>query len=204
MSVLVYLNFKGIKKEKELNKTIRNLSDTVKYFDGLSRYYWGLLKFNSKYSGYSFNKAGDVKSYNITEDTSKSSPINFSSIFKGNKYSLVLRYTEIGCDECSSLTVKKLIKLKQQHPDLPIYAFVDFTNYDSYLQWRKVGEIDFPVFYVKKGAFAFDKDCSQYSYIFTVGGDGTASNFFIPNSGITSPLEDYFDHISEKIPRFQH
>ena len=93
------------------------------------------------------------------------------------------------------MTIKKLNELRSLHPDLAIYAFVDFTNYDAYLQWRKFGNINFPVYYLKSGGIAFDKDCKDYSYLFMVDNNSRASNFFIPNSGMPAALDLYFQHI---------
>jgi hypothetical protein len=93
------------------------------------------------------------------------------------------------------MTINKLNELQSLHPDLPIYALVDFTNYDSYLQWRKVGKINFPVYYLKKGGIAFDKDCKEYSYLFMVDNNSITSNCFIPNSGMPTVLDYYFEYI---------
>jgi|GEM_PF-6048241 len=195
--ISIFGYFNAAKKSRTQGEKINSLADTIRYVNGLNQYYLELLKFDITSSNFSFkNKL--IKAYDITADTNKSTAVNINSLFEKNKYTLILRYTQIGCDECSSLTVKKIEELRKMHPDLPVYAFVDFTNYDSYLQWRKVGEIDFPVFYVKKGAIDFDKDCTDYSYVFLVNKDGIASDFFIPNSGIPNILEYYFNNIYKK------
>jgi len=196
-SISLFLYFTSATKISSQYVKINSLADTVRYVNGLNQYYSELLKFNIKSSDFSF-KNELIKAHDITADTNKATLININSLFGKSKYSLVLRYTQIGCDECSGLTVKKLEALRKAHPDLPIYAFVDFTNYDSYLQWRKVGEIDFPVFYVKKGGIPFDQNCNDYSYLFLVNKAGIASNFFIPNSGIPDILAYYFDHVYKR------
>jgi hypothetical protein len=170
------------------------LTDSILVLNDANRYYSDLLKFKIKSSDHPLEK-DDVKLYDITQDTSKSTPLSLSSLIRKNKFNLILRYTEIGCNECSSMTIKKLNQLQQLHPDLPIYALVDFTNYDSYLQWRKVGKINFPVYYLKKGGIAFDKDCEEYSYLFMVDNNSSTSKFFIPNSGMPAVLDYYFDNL---------
>jgi hypothetical protein len=195
ISFIFYINYS--RKVKIKNERINLLTDSISYINGVNGYYSGLLKIKMKLSNITLDD-NSIKVYDITADTNKSNPVKISSILGKNNHSLILRYTQIGCNECSSLTVKKLKTLRKLHPDLAIYAFVDFTNYDSYLQWRKVGEIDFPVFYVKKQNFPFDKDCNEYSYVFLVNKDGVASDFFVPNSGHPDMLDYFFDNIYKK------
>jgi hypothetical protein len=184
------------REQKKLQAKINDfkvLTDSILVLNDANQYYSDLLKFEIKSSNHQFEK-DDIELYNITQDTTKSTPQSLNSLIKGNKFSLILRYTEIGCNECSSITIKKLNQFKSLHPHLPIYVLVDFSNYDSYLQWRKVGKINFPVYYLKKGGIAFDKDCREYSYLFMINDKSSASKFFIPNSGMPQVLDYYFDN----------
>ncbi|MDF2476873.1 MAG: hypothetical protein K0S24_2356 [Sphingobacterium sp.] len=192
--IFVALYYRGQKKLQAKINDFKALTDSILVLNDANRYYSDLLKFEIKSSDYPFEK-DDIKLFNITQDTSKSTSQSLNSLIKGNKFSLILRYTEIGCNECSSITIKKLNQLKSLRPDLSIYALVDFSNYDSYLQWRKVGKINFPVYYLKKGGIAFDKDCRDYSYLFMIDDKSSASKFFIPNSGMPMVLDYYFDNL---------
>jgi len=192
-----FLIFNSTKKISIKNERISYLKDSISYINGVNEYYHHLLKTKMKLSNLTLNDKL-IKVYDITIDTNKSAFIRIGSIIGKNRHSLILRYTEIGCGECSSLTVKKLKALRNKHPDLPVYAFVDFTEYDSYLQWRKVGEIDFPVFLVKKDDLPFDKDFQNYSYVFLVNNDGVATDFFVPNSGYPDLVDYFFENIYKK------
>jgi len=195
--IFILLYLRDIKNLQSQKDKVMVMADSVRYLSDANRYYSDLVKFGNKSSEYSLENK-DMKVYDISQDTTKSIPVAFNTIIKQNRYSLILRYTEIGCNECSDLTIKKLNKLHQLRPDLPIYALVDFTNYDSYLQWRKIGVIDFPVFFLKKGGIVFDNDCKEFSYLFMVDNRCVASSFFIPNSGMPFVLDDYFESIHKK------
>jgi hypothetical protein len=195
--IVSFFNFNSQKRIRSENKGLIYLKDSIRYINGVNEYYAGLLLTKMKLSNLTLNDK-QIKVYDITADTIKSRPIKISSLLGKNKHTLILRYTQIGCDECSSLTVKKLKALRKKHPDLPVYAFVDFSDYDSYLQWRKVGEINFPVFFIKKENLPFDKDCKNYSYLFLVNKDGVVSDFFVPNSGYPQMVDYYFENIYKK------
>ncbi|WP_143305758.1 hypothetical protein [Chitinophaga vietnamensis] len=181
------INTKKFEAEKKANAI---LNDSIRYVNGANRYYSDLLEFKIKYSNSLINKVG-IKAYDISADTAKLLQTNIHSLIVRSKCSLFLRYTEIGCNECSNLTIEKLKVLNHAHPELPIYILVDFTNYDAYLQWRKVADVNFPVFFVKKGEIAFDEGCNNYSYLFLADNRETAYNFFIPNSRMPDLLDYY-------------
>ncbi|TWF33938.1 hypothetical protein FHW36_111129 [Chitinophaga polysaccharea] len=202
---MTYLSFFGVifflswllitaKKLDTQRRQNVSLNDSIRYVNGANRYYLDLMEFKMKYSNSLVNK-DEIKAYDISRDTAKSIPINIHSLITRSRQSLFLRYTEIGCNECSSLTIKKLKQLSQDHPELPIYVLTDFTNYDAYLQWRKLAEVNFPVFYVKKGEITFDEGCNEYSYLFLTDNREIAYDFFIPNSQMSGLLDYYLNNI---------
>lgn len=125
-------------------------------------------------------------------------PKGVKSLFTGGRKKIVIRYTEIGCNSCSDITFS-LIKKYKLIDNFDILILVDFSDFEYYLKWRKISEIDYPVFWVKKGDLPFQIEQKNSSYLFTINpGNLMVNDFFIPNSLLKSYINDYLLSIASK------
>jgi curved DNA-binding protein CbpA len=122
----------------------------------------------------------------------------FGSMLTEKRKKLIIRYTEIGCNSCSDSTIRAISSNKNIREFFDIIFFVDFSNYDAYLKWRKIAEISDPVFWVEKGSLPFTLEGSNDSYLYTVDEYSKPGNFFVPNSRLPNYINIYLTHISKK------
>lgn len=124
-------------------------------------------------------------------------PTPLTYLFK--KKTMIIRYTEIGCNSCTDSTFKILKKYTKLNTQYNILVLVDFSNYDAYLKWTKVSEINYPVYWLKKGSLPFKIESENSSYIFTVNALPEVNNFFVPNSRFSEYIENYFFSIESTL-----
>jgi len=122
----------------------------------------------------------------------------FGAILAEKKKKLIIRYTEIGCNSCSDSTIQAIGNNKRLREFFDIVFFVDFSNYDAYLKWRKIAGITDPVFWVEKGSLPFTLEKLNDSYIYTIDEYSKPGNFFMPNSRLPYFINTYLSHISKK------
>lgn len=125
-------------------------------------------------------------------DEEKRSPLPLTYLFNNKKRNMIIRYTEIGCNSCADSTFKVIKKYTKFNTLYNIVVLVDFSNYDAYLKWAKVSEINYPVYWLKKGSLPFKIESENSSYIFTVNVLPEVDNFFVPNSRFSEYIENYF------------
>jgi gamma-glutamyltranspeptidase len=77
-----------------------------------------------------------------------------------------------------------------------VFVLVDFTDYESYIKWRKISEITEKVLWLKKGTLPFHIEREKTSYLFVADQEGNASSFFIPNSKYNDYLRMYFKRLA--------
>jgi hypothetical protein len=135
-----------------------------------------------------------VNAYEM-KDRGKSSPINLLSILKTGKKKLILRYTEIGCNACADSSFRLIRGMKNLKDKYETLVLVDFTDYNYYLKWKKIGDISEKILWVKKGDLPFLLEDRNLSYLFVVNSDLVASSFFVPNSLFTKPLNSYLSNL---------
>jgi hypothetical protein len=129
------------------------------------------------------------------EDVEKQTPIDINSIIASGKKKLIIRYTEIGCNSCTDSTFKFIRKNKSLLNMYEILVLVDFTNYEYFLKWKKISEMNEKVLWLKKGSLSFALEKENISYIFLVGNDKKVSSIFIPNSNFPSYLKNYLNNL---------
>ncbi|GAO41953.1 hypothetical protein FPE01S_01_09660 [Flavihumibacter petaseus NBRC 106054] len=131
-----------------------------------------------------------VLAYHL-KDGKRQQPFRLSELATGNKRKLIIRYTEIGCNQCADKVVSLIKSNKGIERDYETIVLVDFSNYDSYLKWRKISEVDFPVFWVKKGDMPYGVEKDNNSYVFVLNPNAAATSFFIPDSRFESYIATY-------------
>lgn len=182
-----------IKTNEALFKKVKDSIDMIQY----ANYYLstqfdisfteGNLKYDIK----------NLKLYSLKNDKPQFERV-FGSMLTEKKKKLIIRYTEIGCNSCSDSTIRAISNNKGLREVFDIIFFVDFSNYDAYLKWRKIAEITDPVFWVEKGSLPFTLEKLNDSYIYTIDEYSKPDNFFVPNSRLPYFINTYLSHISKK------
>lgn len=165
------------------------------------------LNFQQEYLLKLINNSGkeDNKIHNFNNieyfeilDGNKKSANPLTGLINSGKKKIFIRYTEIGCNSCADSTFKYLSKYKSLSNQYDIIVLVDFSNIDAYLKWKKVAEILYPIFWVKKGQLPFEIEKENHSYIFTVNKNSEVNNFFIPDSKFPKFIDTYFKNLELK------
>jgi len=180
-----------------LVNNVTALKDSIDKIIPRSEYMANLInvEFTENKQVYSFDSS---KAYRLV-DGSHEFYKYANHIFKEGRKKLILRYTEIGCNSCADSTILFLKRHKKIATNYDILILVDFTNYDAYLKWRKISEIDFPVLWVQKGELPFEIEQHNSSYLFTVNSSLEVDDFFIPNSMVPAFIHKYLNSIESKI-----
>jgi hypothetical protein len=206
ITVLILIVFSGaivamfaftINSKTLLSKNVSHLRDSINTLNSKSEYMTRLIdvEFTENSQVYSFDS---IKAYRLIDGKQQFfKPLN--NIFREGRKKIVLRYTEIGCNPCADSTIRFLNQHKKILANYDVLVLVDFSNYDAYLKWRKISEVDFPVLWVQKGELPFEIEQHNSSYLFTVNSSLTVNNFFIPNSMISAFIHAYLNSIESKI-----
>jgi len=198
--ILYYKTLSKLNKKEQIIKTNETLFKKVK--DSIDMIQYANYYLNSQFD-ISFTENNlkydlkNIKLYGLKNDKPQFERF-FGSILTEKKKKLIIRYTEIGCNSCSDSTIRAIGNNKELREVFDIMFFVDFSNYDAYLKWRKITEITDPVFWVEKGSLPFTLEKLNDSYIYTIDEYSKPDNFFVPNSRLPYFINTYFSHISKK------
>ncbi len=118
-----------------------------------------------------------------------------SSVLSKDTCNLIVRYTEIGCNACADSVIATLKKKSTIMKKYKVIFLVDFSNFDSYIKWKKISEINYPIYWAAKGSLPFKLEQNNLSYLFTVDKLKKVSNYFLPNSKFPSIIDIYIDAI---------
>lgn len=195
-SVIFGFFYKNFNSTKKTESNISAFTDSINYLKYQKTYLTDLLNVATIENGHTY-KFDSTKVFDL-RDREKQFFKLFCAMCKTKKEHLVVRYTEIGCDACSDSTFRYMKKYAKLDSMFDIIVLVDFTNYDSYLKWRKISEISCPIFWVKKGDLPFAIEEENASYIFTVNSALQVSNFFLPNSRFSNYIKNYFEKLELK------
>jgi hypothetical protein len=136
----------------------------------------------------------DILVYEI-DDVERKFPKKLTSIIKNGKKKLIIRYTEIGCNACTDSTFQQIRKTERLKDKFETIVLVDFTEYEYYLKWRKIADVQEKVLWLEKGRLPFEVEQENTSYMFIVGGDLKSTGMFVPNSLLTGYLKSYLQNI---------
>ena len=198
--ILYYKTLSKLNKKEQIIKTNETLFKKVK--DSIDMIQYANYYLNSQFD-ISFTENNlkydleNIKLYGLKNDKPQFERV-FGSILTEKKKKLIIRYTEIGCNSCSDSTIRAIGNNKRLREVFDIIFFVDFSNYDAYLKWRKIAEITDPVFWVEKGSLPFTLEKLNDSYIYTIDEYSKPDNFFVPNSRLPYFINTYLSHISKK------
>jgi len=117
------------------------------------------------------------------------------SILSSVRKTLIIRYTEIGCNACADSTFKLIRKNRNLIDEYDVIILVDFSEYKYYVKWKKISEIDNRILWVKRGSFPFLIENEKVSYLFTIDSGLKPSSFFIPNSNFVPYIRDYLNSL---------
>lgn len=183
------------KAQQLSNQTAQNsvLLDSLSESKGEKFYLSSLVKASFENDLNNFNFF-DFKGYEL--DKGKKQRVrDFNSVFEDvKKKKIIVRYTQIGCNACADSTFKLINRNKKLLTNYEVLVLVDFTDVISYLKWRKIAEVEYPVLLIKKGDLPFPIETGPSSYIFIVN-NKKPEHFFIPSSGYTSYLKDYLNSL---------
>ncbi len=188
--------YKSITKKNTSSIKNNPLIDSINFFNFQKAYLAELINIGYWENSRSHN-FNTIRFYELN-DLKKKSPKLLTNLFRKKKQNIVIRYTEIGCNSCADSTFKYIKTYKKLDSLYNIFVFVDFNNYDAYLKWRKVSEIKYPVYWVKKGVLPFKIESENSSYIFTINSFLEVNNFFIPNSRFIEYIDYYFYSLESK------
>lgn len=132
----------------------------------------------------------------VLEDGEPKGKGSLGAVLGTAKRKLIVRYTEIGCNSCADSTMKAISRHAELRKHFDIVFLVDFSNYDAYLKWKKIAEIEDPIYWVKKGQLPFSLEKLNDSYLFTLDRTLKASNFFVPNSRLPYYINVFLEHVS--------
>ena len=198
--ILYYKTLSKLNKKEQIIKTNETLFKNVKDSIDMIQYANYYLKSQFDISFTENNLKYDLKNiklYGLKNDKPQFDRV-FGSILTEKKKKLIIRYKEIGCNSCSDSTIRAIGNNKRLREVFDIIFFVDFSNYDAYLKWRKIAEITDPVFWVEKGSLPFTLEKLNDSYIYTIDEYSKPDNFFVPNSRLPYFINTYLSHISKK------
>lgn len=183
-----------LKKNESLVKSVKDSLDLIKYANHYlnTQFDINFSENNSKYD------IRNVKLFTLSDGKPKYERV-FGSLSTKKKKKLVIRYTEIGCNSCSDSTIRAISNNESLRNAYDILFMVDFSNYDSYLKWRKITQIRDSVFWVGKGSLPFTLERLNDSYAYTIDENSHPDNFFVPNSRFPFYINAYLDHISRKL-----
>ena len=132
------------------------------------------------------------------EEKQKTAPRLLQTVLSTGKPKLVIRYTEIGCNSCTD----SIFNILEQYPSVRkkygVLILIDFSNYDSYLKWRKISAPSDTVLWLRKGDLPFAIEEGNKSYMFTVNSFMELNDFFIPNSIFPNVIHSYLNNIQSK------
>ncbi|MCC7525690.1 MAG: hypothetical protein IT250_12760 [Chitinophagaceae bacterium] len=185
------------KSRNSAEENISQLRDSIGRVYAENHYMGQLLSLNYSERNRK-NEFETIDAFRI-EDGKKAPYKKLVSLFKDSQKLLVIRYTEIGCNACTDITIKSIRENKELTKTLNILILVDFTNNDAYLKWKKISEIDYPVLWVKKGDLPFEIEKQSSSYLFTIDSSLVATHFFIPNSMFPVYIRQYLQSIESKL-----
>lgn len=198
--ILYYKTLSKLNKKEQIIKTnetlFKKLSDSIDMIQ-YANYYLNSqfdISFTANNLKYDLK---NIKLYGLKNDKPQFERV-FGSLLTEKKKKLIIRYTEIGCNSCSDSTIRAIGNNKRLREVFDIIFFVDFSNYDAYLKWRKIAEITDPVFWVEKGSLPFTLEKLNDSYIYTIDEYSKPDNFFVPNSRLPFFINTYLSHISKK------
>ncbi len=196
-SIILIFFYKNLRqKSNQSNQSVAALLDSVELFHFQKIYLTQLISsgFIENDRKYTFN---NILTYALS-DGKKQSPESLVNIFGKAKKTIVIRYTEIGCNACADSTFAYAKKYKKVDSLYRVLVLVDFSNYDAYLKWKKISEIEYPIMWIKKGDMPFTIESGSSSYIFTVNHSLEVNNFFVPNSKFTNFIDMYFRNLQFK------
>ena len=198
--ILYYKTLSKLNKKEQIIKTNETLFKKVKDSIDMIQYanYYLSSQFDISFTENNLKyDLKNIKLYGLEKDKPQFERF-FESILTEKKKKLIIRYTEIGCNSCSDSTIRAIGNNKRLREVFDIIFFVDFSNYDAYLKWRKIAEITDPVFWVEKGSLPFTLEKLNDSYIYTIDEYSKPDNFFVPNSRLPYFINTYLSHISKK------
>jgi len=198
--ILYYKTLSKLNKKEQIIKTNETLFKKVKDSIDMIQYanYYLSSQFDISFTENNLKyDLKNIKLYGLEKDKPQFERF-FGSILTEKKKKLIIRYTEIGCNSCSDSTIRAIGNNKRLREVFDIIFFVDFSNYDAYLKWRKIAEITDPVFWVEKGSLPFTLEKLNDSYIYTIDEHSKPDNFFVPNSRLPYFINTYLSHISKK------
>ena len=198
--ILYYNTLSKMNKKEQIIKTNETLFKKVKDSIDMIQYanYYLSSQFDISFTENNLKyDLKNIKLYGLKNDKPQFERF-FGSLLAEKKKRLIIRYTEIGCNSCSDSTIRAIGNNKRLREVFDIIFFVDFSNYDAYLKWRKITEITDPVFWVEKGSLPFTLEKLNDSYIYTIDEYSKPGNFFVPNSRLPYFINTYLSHISKK------
>jgi hypothetical protein len=198
--ILYYKTLSKLNKKEQIIKTNETLFKKIKDSIDMIQYanYYLSSQFDISFTENNLKyDLKNIKLYRLKNDKPQFDRV-FGSILTEKKKKLIIRYTEIGCNSCSDSTIRAIGNNKRLPEVFDIIFFVDFSNYDAYLKWRKIAEITHPVFWVEKGSLPFTLEKLNDSYIYTIDEYSKPDNFFVPNSRLPYFINTYLSHISKK------
>lgn len=188
LSIVIYFFIQNRNTSEKLQKKADSLSHNVVELNEENRYLSALIsvcfeKFDASIL--------DTIMLSKFEDSKKIEAGNLSAISSKVKNTLIVRYTEIGCNSCADSVISTLNADTTIQNNYNIAFLVDFSNFDSYNKWRKISDIKYPVYWLRKGGLPFKPEKIDQSYLFTIAKEGYANNFFIPSSQFPKTIKQY-------------
>ena len=141
------------------------LKDSIAYIETQNTYLQ-----NNLYSNF-LNRNHDipdtVNMFEISLDSLYAPQNLLKWLNSGKSDKMIIRYTELGCSACADSVFKILSKNEKILKSYETIVLVDFVNYQDYLTWRKISNVDLPVYWVKNGHIPTSFEKEKKSYIFT-------------------------------------
>ena len=123
----------------------------------------------------------------------KGDSLDLLSELRSHDNTIVFRLTELGCHACADSSLSILKTYTQMPEKYNVLVLVDFKNYEDYIKWKKISEINYKVLWLDSGRLPFKIEKSSTSYFFTIDRSLKANNFFAPNSRYTHYIRSYYN-----------
>jgi len=180
VALIIFTMFNIFKVNVFLNNSNNNFIDIYK----------NQLKFIYSSNGEIIN--GNIKVYNKEKKSFLLREI------LGNSPKLVFRYSELNCDVCVDLEVKKIKKMAKVIGENNVLMLANYRDLNSLLIFKKIHNLSIPVYNLENQTLGLSVDKINTPYLFVSDSSLATKSMFIPNKKYPNISDIYYEVIKKK------
>jgi hypothetical protein len=193
---LVILLFVTIYLVVSLKKTVKEKEEYIKS-NSDSQFYMNVNYKILEDQTIQYNNEATVISENIILEDEKGKKIPLKGIYK-NKTILVLRYSELNCQECVNKQVKALKDFAKEVGEDNILLIASYRERRNLYLFKRMNQIHFNVYNIKEDGLGMNLEKLSIPYFFVLDHNNIASLVFIPTKEFESLLKSYLSVIKNR------